>query len=206
MTGASLFHSLWRDERGAAAEFALVVPLLLLFVLGALDAGFYMWHVNQAEKATQIGARVAVVTNPVASAISTESYVNKVVGGTTVALGDRVPVGAFGKMTCTNAACTCDTGPCPATTHDSAAFNTILARMRGLYPSITASDVSIEYSGSGLGFAGDPNGPDIAPIVTVRVTGLEYSPFSGAIFGAAVDMPPFSYSLTAEDSSGTRSN
>ena len=52
-----------RDGRGAsAAEFALVLPLFLLFLLGTVDAGRYIWTVNEAEKATQIGARWAVAT------------------------------------------------------------------------------------------------------------------------------------------------
>ena len=49
-------------ETGAAgaAEFALILPLFLLFLLGIIDAGRYAWAFNQAEKATQVGARWAV--------------------------------------------------------------------------------------------------------------------------------------------------
>ena len=49
------------------AEFALVLPVALLFLLGIVDAGRYLYEVNQLEKATQMGARFAVVTDPVAS-------------------------------------------------------------------------------------------------------------------------------------------
>ena len=59
-----LTESLLRDRSAAsAAEFALVLPLLLLFLFGIIDAGRFMWEYNRAEKATQVGARVAVVTD-----------------------------------------------------------------------------------------------------------------------------------------------
>ena len=65
MTPAALI----RDERGAsAAEFALVLPLLLLLLFGIIDAGRLAWEFNRAEKATQVGARVAVVTDPIPGA------------------------------------------------------------------------------------------------------------------------------------------
>ena len=46
----------------SAAEFAMVLPLLILFLFGIIDGGRYMWEVNKAEKATQAGARVAIAT------------------------------------------------------------------------------------------------------------------------------------------------
>ncbi len=53
-----------RDRRGAsAAEFALVLPLLLLLLFGIIDAGRFLYETNRAEKATQMGARYAIVTN-----------------------------------------------------------------------------------------------------------------------------------------------
>ena len=56
------------------AEFALVLPVLLLFLLGIIDVGRYMWSINQLEKATQIGARMAVVTDMVASDLGSDNY------------------------------------------------------------------------------------------------------------------------------------
>ena len=35
---------------------------------------------------------------------------------------------------------------------------------------IEASNLIVEYRGSGLGYAGNPNGMDISPLVTVRLT------------------------------------
>ena len=194
------------DQSGFAAEFALVVPLLLIFLLTTFEVGMYAWRINQAEKATQWGARFAAVTDPVATEIATASYVNQVINGTLVEQGDRIPPGALGKITCTNTACTCSTAPCPGTTFNSTAFTNIANRMRLVVPTLTNANVQVEYAGSGLGYAGDPNGPDLAPIITVRLTGMSYIPTVLSPFGTSVSLPDFAYSITAEDASGSASN
>lgn len=195
------------DQSGLAAEFALVLPVLLIFTVGAMDVGMYAWRLNQVEKATQMGARFAIVTDPVAEEILTESYVNTTVGTTTITQGDRIPAGALGKVTCTSTACTCATAPCPTTiTRDATAFDALAERITSIAPFIEDADIEIDYSGSGLGFAGDPNGPDLAPFVTVRVTDQDYTPLTWALFGGTIGLGDFSYTMTAEDSSGTSSN
>lgn len=198
-----------RDERGFAAEFALVLPLLVLFILGTIDVGMYAWRLNQAEKATQMGARFAAVTNPVAQEIATDTYSNLTVGGVLVAQGDRIPAGDF-KIVCTStgATCACTGSDCvrASYTKDATAFGDVRDRMRAIYPAITDANVQIEYTGSGLGFAGDPSGPDIAPIITIRLTGMSHTPITLSPFGTAVSLPDFAYSITAEDANGTASN
>lgn len=196
--------SFWNDQRGLAAEFALVLPLLLLLMLGTIDVGNYAWRINQAEKATQLGARFAAVTNPVAQELLTASYVGQTVGGTTILQGDRIPAAALGTITCTSTTCSCS-GSCPGNTFDSAAFNALAARMRVAMPTLQNANIIVEYSGSGLGFAGDPNGPDISPIITVRLQNLSYTPITLSPIGTTVNLPDFAYSLTAEDASGSSS-
>lgn len=203
---ARLLNQLLRDERGMAAEFALVLPLLLIFVIGMIDIGYYAWTINQAEKATQVGARFAAVTDPLATEIGTANYVNANVGGTVVRQGDNIPVGAFGELTCISTGCTCDVAPCPGTTFDSAAFGRLADRMQNVMPRIADEDIEVTYSGSGLGFAGNPNGPDISPIITVRLVDMEYTPLTFTPFAGNLGLPDFSYSLTAEDNSGAASN
>jgi hypothetical protein len=65
--------------------------------------------------------------------------------------------------------------------------------------------VTVEYRGSGIGFAGDPNPPEAVPLVTVKLNGLTFQPLSTFLF-ASIPMPSFSTTLTAEDLSGTTSN
>ena len=52
-------RALIRDDRGAsAAEFTLVLPLLLLMLFGIIDTARFMWAVNRSEKAAQMGVRI----------------------------------------------------------------------------------------------------------------------------------------------------
>ena len=191
-----------------AAEFALVLPLLILFLLGILDTGRYMWEVNKGEKATQAGARVAVVTDVLDGGLGSYSFVGRTYNGVTLTQGDVIPPEALGELKCTSSGCTCASGTCPtvvAPTDYSTRFNRVFQRMEFMKPGIAASNVAITYRGSGLGFAGDPNGMEIAPLVTVELTGLQFRPL--VLFNAvAVNLPNFRTTLTAEDSSGSQSN
>jgi hypothetical protein len=204
-----LLRRLDRCNSGStAAEFALTLPLLLIFILGIIDAGRLAWEYNRSEKATQVGARVAVVTNSFPSGLVSEDYVSKTVSGVTLTQGDRIPAAALGDLKCTRSACTCAAAPCPTTlgTIDTTTFDTVLLpRMQYMNPRIKAANVELHYTGSGLGYAGDPNGMQIAPIVTVKVTGMTFTPITTFLF-ATMTLPNFSTSLTSEDASGTQSN
>jgi Flp pilus assembly protein TadG len=202
----------------SAAEFAIVLPLLLLFLFGIIDVGRFMWEYNQAEKATQVGARVAVVTNVLSSGLRDEDYAGQNVGGAVIAVGERIPAGALGTLKCTTSGCSCVTSPCPsAGTFDTDTFNNVLvARMQQIYPALTASNVEVLYSGSGLGSAGSASSGgggggsgteqmEISPLITVKLAGLQFTPITSLLL-ATIDMPNFSTTLTAEDASGSYSN
>ncbi len=195
-----------RDEGGAsAAEFALVLPLLLIVLFGTIDVGRYVWSLSQAEKATQIGARWAVATDMIPSGLYSYSFATS--GG--VPQGTTVSAAAFPGVVCdsTGSACRCLSGTCNfPLTKNSTAFNTLVARMKQIEPDITASNVVVTYSWSGLGFAGDPNGPDVAPLTTVSLRNLQFTPFTSFIFNGAIPLPQFAYALPMEDGSGTSSN
>ena len=198
-----------RCRRGAgAAEFAMVLPVLLFFLLGTIDVGRLMWTWNRAEKATQVGVRFAVVTDMVPSGLASYDFVNT--GGLTQ--GDPVPETSFGGATCTSSggsvSCSCHSGgTCPSLgTASTAAFTNILTRMQQLMPELTAANVVVDYGYSGLGFAGDPNGSDVAPLVTVSLRDVQFKPVLFTLFGASISLPPSSASMTLEDGSGTTSN
>jgi hypothetical protein len=198
------------NQKGAsAAEFAMVLPLLLILLFSIIDGGRFAWEYNRAEKATQAGARVAVVTNSFPSGLVSQSYVGQTVGGVTLTQGDLIPAAALGLITCTRAGgCACTTSPCPANpgTLDAAVFdNVLLTRMRAMKPDIQAANVRLKFRGSGLGFAGDPNGMEIAPLVTVELTGMQFRPITSLLL-LTFTMPDFRTTLTAEDASGTQSN
>ncbi len=200
-----LLNRLLRSERAAsAAEFALVLPLLLLLLFGIIDAGRFMWEYNQAEKATQMGVRYAVVTDPVLNGLYNYSF--SVSGGITQ--GSAVPTTSFDTATCTNGACTCNPsgGFCTATSYNGAAFTNLVTRMNQMYPQVAASNVQIQYKNVGLGFAGDPDGPDVSPLVTVSLTGLQFQPITCLVFACSITMPDFRAALTLEDATGSESN
>ena len=200
-------HPFLRDQRGAsAAEFALVLPLFLLLLLGILDSGRLLWELNQIKKATQVGARMAIVTDPVDGSLATESYVGHDPGSGILFQGDVIPASALGRITCDDTTCTCQTSPCKGSrSHDADAFNNVVGRMSAHYPLITAENVTISYLGSGLGFAGDPTGPDLSPTVEVEVTGLVFQPAASFLL-ASFNMPAVRTSMTAEDQAGAASN
>lgn len=195
------------DIRGAsAAEFALVLPLLMILTLGTIDFGRYMWELQQAKKATQYGARFAAVTDPVEGKLVDENYVGRNVGGVTLTQGDIIPAAALDTIVCDDTSCTC-TGTClmGGTNYDGTAFDRIVARMQAMDPRVKREEVIVEYAGSGLGFAGDPNGSDISPLVTVRLvdeakdgTGRDFTPITGMLL-ASIDLPDVRATLTAED-------
>lgn len=184
---------------GSAAEFALVLPLLILLLFGIIDAGRYMWTINRAEKAAQMGVRMAIVTDPVSSEIDAD-YLGQCSPALTA--GDPIPASCFSQISCskTGANATCTSGAA-----DSDAFDRVLERMRLFMPEIQDSNVQLIYSPSGLGYAGDPNGPDLAPIVTVRLSGMSFNPMI-ILAMASVGLPEVRSSLTLEDGRGSASN
>ena len=199
-------RNLINDRSAASAvEFALLLPLLLVLLFGIIDGGRWMWSINRAEKAAQMGARMAVVTNPISPGIAA-SYLG--VDGLTQ--GDLIPSTSFGKVRCTSSGCACATTPCPALgTADTAAFDSLVARMQNFSPELTSANVAIEYSASGLGFAGNPNGSDLVPLVTVKIgspaTPVQFRPITSLLF-ATMNLPTVTTTLTAEDLSGAQSN
>ncbi|WAT16709.1 pilus assembly protein [Aurantiacibacter sp. MUD11] len=209
----TLLRALLADRRGAsAAEFVLILPLALVFLFGIIDAGRYAWQLNQLEKAAQSGVRYAVVTDIVPQGLNAYDTVGLTCAdGTVLDVSDRICPEALGTITCSGAggvSCSCSTGPCPSLgTTDTAAFNRIVSRISRHAPMVGPENVALIYSGSGIGFAGDPatsddDSPlsDIAPLVTVQISGVDLRAMT--LFGGGLEMPPVSSSLTLEDGDG----
>ncbi|MGX7953469.1 TadE/TadG family type IV pilus assembly protein [Tsuneonella sp. HG249] len=218
----SLLARLAKDTHAAsAAEFALALPPFLLFLLGIFDVGRFIWFVNENEKAAQIGARWAVATDIIPGGQIGCSVVGAATAGLQcysyaingiVSQGLPVPQANFPTVTCSapsgTLSCTCVTA-CPFSTAIDAsaqtAFNNLVIRMNQIQPRLGPRDVTVEYAWSGLGYSGDPNGPDVAPVVTVRIDNLGFRPLflAGLI---SLGIPGASYSLTMEDGSGNFAN
>jgi len=186
--------SLLRCAKAAtAAEFGLVLPVLLLFLLGIIDVGRFMWVLNQAEKASQMGVRYAVVSDPVADVINVDFVDTYGLVG-----GDPVPIGTFTSAECSSTGNCIVTGTAQAASgRNGAAFTDIVNWMQNFYPAIQAANVWVTYQNVGLGYAGDPTGPDVSPLTTVELRGLSFQPL--LLFGGTVGLPPIRASLTLED-------
>jgi TadE-like protein len=196
------------QSASTAAEFGMVLPVAILFLFGTIDVGRMMWAVNRAEKATQMAVRLAVVTAPVPSGMAAYDFD----GDAGLVDGDTVPVTAYGTMTCGTTThvgavtCTC-VGSCPwgtAVDVGTPSFTAIYNRAKAFLPEVKRQNVKVDYSPSGLGYAGDPTGPDIAPVITVRLTGLSFNPL--VLFGGSFTAPASQASLTMEDAVGLASN
>jgi hypothetical protein len=192
----------------------MVLPLALLLMFGLFDAGRYVWTLNQAEKAVQMGARYAVSTSLVASGLNTYETIGLTCPDDTLEPGDRICREALGAVRCTGTAtaatCTCLRGPCPDLGEtNAAAFGRIVARMRAIAPMLRAGNIAVTYSGSGIGYAGDPGLDDdgdplsdISPLVTIEVSGLNLRAMT--LFGGSITLPPVNATLTVEDGDGAR--
>lgn len=196
-----------RNTNGAsAAEFALVLPAALLMLFGVIDVGRYAWQLNEYEKATQMAARMAVVTDVVSEGLAANdlTYVGSTACGNALVAGERICAAALGTIVCTSSSCTCTGSNCPTgyATVDDVAFTRIVDRIRQFQPRITEDQVAIEYRGSGIGFAGDPGKPEVSPVVTVRILNAQYDAVTLSPLGGTVPLPDFSYSLTLEDGEG----
>jgi len=197
-----------RDRRAAsAAEFAMVLPLLMILLFGIIDAGRFLWEFNEAEKATQMGVRYAVVTDPVMSGLASYDFATS---SDAISAGSTVPTANFTSAACTKGApCNCapkGAGVCSGNALNSTALSNIAAHMALMYPAITDANVEVDYKNVGLGFAGNPDGADVSPLVTVKLRGLTFHPITCFVFACSFNMPDFSAALTAEDLSGSVAN
>lgn len=189
-------HWLRAQDGGAAVEFALVALLLVTFIFGAIDLGRLAWEWNRAAEATQAGARTAVVNDMVAANWQTYNALEEITGikaGDTVETGDVSP----NPVVCDSTGCDGDASP---GFFNEAAFDRIVTRMQAVNPSIQPENVEIAYTHVGLGFAGNPFGSDISPLVTVSLKDMVFQFITPGLSGLAeINMPPFLTTLSGED-------
>jgi hypothetical protein len=203
-----------RDQRGSVmVEVTIMLSFTLVLVFGAIDflLLFYQW--NAAAKAVQIGARLAAVSDPVASGLNNLS---QAVVSASVPPGAAMPnfvVACDGRT----ATCTCNSvNACRGIKgYDGAAMNTIVfgrgssscadaksadvVGMCDIFSRITPTNVKIMYAQTGLGYAGRPGGP--TPTITVSLQNLPFQFFflRGLMGFHDFQIPASTVSLTAED-------
>jgi Flp pilus assembly protein TadG len=223
MSVTAVVARLWRDIAGTAlVEYTLAFPLFALVALGALELSYMFSQWAMANKAAYIGARTAVVSDPVASNIVdtdflfTANQLGSNIGEACLNAADgsvsNCPSTSF-SVTCTSTACTlcqsCTVPNSTAVTFSATAFtNTdgtgIFDRMKSIYPNLQPTNVTVTYQVNGAGFIGMPGGLPLN--VTVSIVGMThqffFSPGFLRYFGVTLPtswpIPSFSSTLTSE--------
>ncbi len=195
-----ILRRLIRDQRGISSiEFVIVASVFFMLIFGMVDFSRAMWEWNAAAKATHWGVRYAVVNDM--GAIRLVDFQGGSFGvdaGTSVGAGVVVANLGTDTFTCTNTGCNGNGDP--DDDFDVDAFGLIVARMQLIYDKIQPENVIVEYRHIGLGFAGDPLGPDRHPWVTVRLTGMKFDFVTPGLSGILdIDLPDFAATMTGED-------
>lgn len=219
MAAGKLRVRLGRDEAGAVLpEMTAVFVLFMLVLLGIVEFTYAMYQWNAATKAAQWGARLAAVSDPVASNLRTLTGLEPL----TNLPGDAMP---SYDCTCSGATQSCTgTVPLNATscTYSAAAMRTLfLGRgndgtncrtgvnggMCEFLPSLRMSNIVVRYQYTGLGLAGRPAGP--VPTITISFSNLNYDfVFLGGMLNLVSLRFPnrAAVSVTAEDMRNDWSN
>jgi Flp pilus assembly protein TadG len=214
-------RQLSRDDQGSVlVEVSVMIPIVFVFLLGVVDFlnAFQQW--NAATKAVEVGARLAAVSDPVASGLNGQPTGNNlasaVVANNSTSAGAAMPT--F-RVVCDGAASTCTcTGTCTGVSgYNAAAMNTLLygrgntacvatptsyyfAGMCNFFP-VTAANVEVIYahdSTDSLGYAGRDDGP--VPTITVKLKNVQFQFFflGGLLNFLNITMPDQATTVTGE--------
>ena len=186
----SMVKNFIQDQGGAsAAEFAVILMLLMVLTFGVMDMGYALWQWNNAEKAGQFGARLAALSTPLAPGLATYEC-----GTTATTAGQPCSQGgnSFGVVTCTGTGCTGGFG------FSQAEADRLLARMQMIFPRIQSENLIVQYEDLQLAF--DGRGSPVAS-VTVRIVNMSFDfLILDLLLGFnTIAMPEFRTTLTTED-------
>ena len=203
------------SEDGATmVEMAIAMTLLLSITLGFVDFGYALYQWNAATKAVQVGARLASISDPVATALATAAPIANP--------GAPVAAGAYGPFVCGysggSGSCT-NSGAFSANNFsrifrgDTAVTNNDACPALGanqrpgmchFFPGLQRSNVVVTYTATGLGYQTRLGGP--VPTITVSLQNMTYQFFflGGLVPGLSnMTMPSMLSTVTGEDLKST---
>ena len=168
----------WRDMAGSVlVEYTVVFPLFMLVTLGTVDVTYMLYEWALANKAAYVGARAAVVSNPVAQNITEDSllysqsqltqmgqYCFDFATGT----GNGNCPAPSVKVDCTSSACTPNTFDFDSSAFTNANGTGIFDRMKVIFPRLQPENVTISYQLNGSGYVGRPGGLPMNVTVSVQ--------------------------------------
>jgi len=208
--------SFWRDRTGSVlVEYSVVFPLFILVILGAVDSAYMLLDWGLANKAAYMGARTAVISNPVAQNITNLTYTatQSQHGGELCfnATTGAANTDSNGNNYCPTVSSVCTgasggNGSCTnGYTFDPTAFASILGKMQTVFPRVQAQNVQISYSTNGLGFVLQPGG--LPMNVTVSIIGMTHEFFFlppilssfGGFMPVTPNIPTFATTMQSED-------
>ena len=205
------------DAKGiCSVEFAIVCSLFFMMVLGIIDFSRAMWEYNAAAIATQAGARYAIVSDLVSNTWMTyDGTTDAKIGFPVSDLKGPMPNPIFCTVTgCggTQASATnsadlrkvtfTDAGGNPVT---KPVFDLIVERMQAHFSRIAPENVVVKLEHVGMGMAGNPFGPDIDPMVTVSLTGMNFTFLTPGLANlpTPISMGPVTATYSGEDGIGS---
>ena len=200
-----------RDQNGGVlVEATILIPMIFVFVFGSVDFLYAFSQWSMADKAVAHGARLAAVSDPVSSDLS---VMTGLVGGVTP--GQAMP--AFTRI-CSAADPKGEIGTCTEGMYNPAAMQRIVFGQAGatscgnattgmcsFYAPITAANVTIAYTQTGLGYAGRPGGPVPTITVSLRNLPIQFFFLSGIMGFGNMKMPPMTTTVTGEGLSSSPS-
>jgi Flp pilus assembly protein TadG len=183
-----ILHFFGGEAGGATVEFAAIMPIFLIITFMVVEVALAVFEWQTQGIAAQVGARLAVVSDPAAAIPLTNAPAN--------------PTSDYYGEFCTDSNggnhCASFSGQCALAT----CAPTVFSGMKSVFALLNQSNatVTINYAYVGMGFVGGPT----VPAVTVTVSNVNYatgfSDLLGAFFGQALTtIPSTSTTLTGED-------
>ena len=202
------------DDQGAAAvEFVAAMLFFIVIAFFIMEVGIIVFWISTAEKAAQIGVRLAIVSDPAVMSAACPGDGAPALTGMLMLQNCRQPSAIYG-ISCSEGACqpwpldpiVCEGGT--SANCDAVGFAPIATRVRAIFNLATDEKITVLYEDSGLGYAGGP----VIPLVTVQIADVEYDLLFASILdrmrelarrdgttSAFTTMPTISVTLTGED-------
>jgi Flp pilus assembly protein TadG len=204
MRNALSVNRFLRDSSGASLiEFTLVFPVVILAALGTLDVAYMLFDWATANKATFVGARRAVVLDPVATEVTNLTYssaatetglacFNPTTGAADPTINcptvSTVCTPAATGGSCTNGYTWNETAFANPTASLDSPLSGIFDQMHKVFPALQRQNVQISYQTNGLGFVGRPDGLPMNVTVSIQCVTHQFY-FLGGLMNWAFAVP-----------------